>query len=126
MEWRWRGKCGNIGYVTFGGQLSVGVHHRYLLEAWLGPLSLSDDLVREINVVIAPQMFVKPQRIIRGCDEHNLSISSVVINPHPIHGCIKESSLVSSNHRFPVLRGNISLTLSFFNMLMTVEVNKKL
>ena len=104
----------------------MGVHHRYLLEAWLGPLGLSDDLVWEINVVFASQMFMKPQRIIRGCDEDHLSISSVVINPHSIHGCIKESSLVSSNHRFPVLRGNISFTLSFFNMLMTVEVNKKM
>ncbi len=85
-------------YVTFGGELSVGVHHRYLLEAGLGPLGLADDLMREVNVVSAPQMFMKPQRIVRGCDEHDLSVGGVVIHPHPFYGFIKESSLISSNH----------------------------
>ena len=85
-------------YVTFGGELSVGVHHRDLLEAGLGSLGLADDLMWKVNVAFAPQMFMKPQRIVRGCDEHDLSVGGVVIHPHSFHGFIKESSLVSSNH----------------------------
>ena len=76
----------------------MGVHHGDLLEAGLGPLGLSNYPVREVNVVFAPQMFVKPQWIVRGCNEHDLSVGTVVIPPHPIHGFIKESPLVSSNH----------------------------
>ena len=95
----------------------MGVHHGDLLKAGLGHLGLSDVLVREVDVVFAQQVFLKPQIIVRSCNEHDFCVLFVVFFSHSLHSFIKISSLISSNYRFPVLN------ISFYFILILPHDN---
>ena len=68
-----------------------------LLIVWKCYSSLFYKFSREVDVIVAVQVFLDPEVVITGWEEHNFGIVIVVPLPEHIHGIVEKHSLISPN-----------------------------